>query len=255
MQRRSLVTLALASALLLGACGGGSAGPGPTGRGLDGRTFLSTGIEGHALVAGSTVRLTFQGGQLSANAGCNSMSGAYRISADRLVVEQLATTEMGCDAPFMDQDRWVADLLDGSTITLDGDMLMLTKLAVRLTLLDREVADPDRPLTGTRWVVDGLIGSGAVSSVPINVVAALTFADGLVDVEAGCNQGGGSVTITDATIEFGPIGLTKRACEPGAMTVEQAVTATLSGTTRYMIEAGSLTIEAGGVGLMLRAAP
>ncbi len=255
MQRRSLVTLALAAALLLGACGGGSAAPGPTGRGLDGRTFLSTLIEGHALVAGSTIRLTFQGGRLSANAGCNSMSGTYRISADRLVVEQLATTQMGCDAPLMDQDRWVADLLDGSTITLDGNTLTLTKLAVRLTLLDREVADPDRPLIGTRWIVDGLIGGGAVSSVPINVVAALTFADGRVDVEAGCNQGGGSVTITDATIEFGPIGLTKRGCEPGAMTVEQAVTATLSGTARYTIEAGNLTIDAGGVGLMLRAAP
>lgn len=264
MKRRSLVTLALASALLLGACGGGSAGPGPVGEGLEGRTFLSAGIEGHVLVPGSTVRLSFQGGRLSASAGCNSMSGTYRIDGGRLILEELATTEMGCEARLMDQDRWLAEFLDGASIALDADGLALTNSAfrlaltngaVRLTLLDREISDPDRPLLGTRWVVDGLIGGDAVSSIPVGVVAALSFTEGRVDVEAGCNQGGGTVRITDTTIDFGPIGLTKRGCSPEIMAVEQAVGAVLSGTTRYRIEAGNLTIDAGGAGLMLRAAP
>ncbi|MFH1475639.1 MAG: META domain-containing protein [Chloroflexota bacterium] len=269
MPSRTLLPLALFSALLLGACAGagGTVSPAPStsppgspdetpGRqGLEGRTFLSTASDGRALVAGTRVRLWFQGGQIGANGGCNSMSGPYAIDGDRLVVRQLGSTEMGCEQPRMDQDQWLADLLDGAAIALVGDTLTLTKDGVRLTLLDREVADPDRPLIGTRWVVEGLLSAGAVSSIPLGVVAALTFSDGRVDVEAGCNRGGGAVTITDATLIFGPVALTKMACAGGAMEVERRVTAVLSGEVRYAIVAGTLTLEAGATGLMLRAAP
>src|SRR3990172_9157063 len=120
------------------------------------------------------------------------MSGPSRIGGAPLVAGGLATTERGGDEPLMAQDTWLADLLDGATIALDGDTLVLAKGSVRLTMEDREIADPDRPLLGTRWVVDGLISGDAVSNVPVGVTAALTFSDGLVDVEAGCNRGGGT---------------------------------------------------------------
>lgn len=253
--------------LLVAACSGGAGGgaptPGPSGsppdgtgaRGLDGRTFLSTGIEGFILVAGNRVRIAFQDGRVSASGGCNSMSGPYALDGGRLIVRGLATTEMACDPPLMAQDTWLADLLDGATVALDGDVLTLAKGGVVLTLEDREVADPDRPLIGTRWVLDGLVSGDAVSSIPAGVTAALTFSDGRVDVEAGCNQGGGPVEVTDASLAFGSIGLTKTACEPPAMAVEAAVIAVLSGGVAYAIEAGTLTLAAGGAGLILRAAP
>jgi heat shock protein HslJ len=155
----------------------------------------------------------------------------------------------------MDQDAWLADLLDGASIRLDDDTLTLSKDGSALTLVDREVADPDRPLIGTRWVVDGLVEGDAVSSVPVGVVAALTFSAGRVDVEAGCNRGGGAVTATEATLTFGPIALTKMACEGGAMDVERLVSEVLSADVRYAIEAGTLTLDAGGAGLTLHAAP
>jgi heat shock protein HslJ len=201
--------------------------------------------DGRALVTGSRVRLTFQGGTIGAAAGCNSMSGGYVIDGDRLVVRQLATTEMACEPALMDQDRWLAALLDGATIALVGDTLTLAKDGVLLTLVDREVADPDRPLIGTRWVVDGLVSGDAVSSVPAGVVAALVFAPGRVDVEAGCNRGGGAVTVTDGTLTFGPIALTKMACGGGAMEVERAVASALTGQVRYTIEAGTLRLPVG----------
>ncbi len=91
--------------------------------------------------------------------------------------------------------------------------------------------------------------------MPAGVVAALTFSAGRVDVEAGCNQGGGAVSVTDATLTFGPIALTKMACEGSAMEVERLVAQVLSGDVRYTIEAGTLTLDAGAVGLTLRAAP
>ncbi len=255
----------MAATILLAACtgAGGAATPGPSvdppvgsaNESLEGRTFLSTAAFGRALVPGSVVRLSFQDGQIGATGGCNSMGGPYAIEGDRLVISRLATTEMACAPDLMDQDQWLADLLDGATIDLEGDTLTLAKDETRLSLVDREVADPDRPLTGTRWIVDGLVSADAVSSVPVGVVAALTFDAGRVDVETGCNRGGGSVTVTDTTLTFGPISLTKMACEGGAMEVERAVSAVLTGEVLYTIEAGTLALDVGAAGLSLRAAP
>jgi heat shock protein HslJ len=265
MKPRARITVLLATAVLVGACSGGagSGTPGASGsppngtapQGLDGRTFLSTGIEGRVLVAGSRIRISFHDGQISASGGCNSMGGPYLLDANRLVARSLATTEMACEEPLMAQDTWLADLLDGATTNLDGATLTLSKGNVQLTMEDREVADPDRPLLSTRWIVDGLVSGDAVSSVPLGVTAALTFSDGRVDVEAGCNNGGGTVDITATTLGFGPIALTERACGGPAMAVEQAVGAVLSSSVNYSIEAGTLTLDAGNAGLVLRATP
>lgn len=261
--RLRLVSALAAAALIAVACG--TAGPtdgqddpsGGAGTGnLAGRTFLSTKIEGRDLVPGSRVRVTFDVGRIAAHAGCNSMGGSVAIVDGRLVLDGLATTEMACDPALMDQDAWLAGFLDGAAVTVAGDTLTLAKDAVTLTLLDREVADPDRPLIGTRWVVDGLVAGEAVSSVPAGVVASLVFAaDGRVAVETGCNSGGGAVEIDDATLSFGSLVLTEMACAGGAGDVERAVTAVLSGRVAYAIEADVLTLDRGGSGLILRAAP
>ena len=87
------------------------------------------------------------------------MGGAYVINGERLAVEQMMTTEMACEPALMEQDQWLAALLDGAIVALAGDTLTLAKDGDRLSLLDREVADPDRPLIGTRWIVDGLVWS------------------------------------------------------------------------------------------------
>lgn len=258
------LAVSLAAALALAACGGAATTPSPSpsaepssepAAGLDGRTFLSTGITGHALVGGSQVRLAFQGGSLSANAGCNSMSGGYEVVDGHLRTSQMAMTEMACVEPLMAQDDWLASFLPDAGITLEGDTLTLAKDDVTLTLTDRVVADPDRPLLGTRWVVEGLVSGEAVSSVPVGVTAALTFSDGKVDVEAGCNRGSGSTEVSDLAITFGPIAITMMACPEPAMSVEAAVLSVLSGEVAYDIEADSLMLEGGGSGLVLRAMP
>ena len=86
-------------------------------------------------------------------------------------------------------------------------------------------------------------------------MATLTFSAGRVDVEAGCNRGGGAASATDTLLTFGPIALTKMACEGGAMEVERLVSEVLSGDVPYSIEAGILRLGAGATGLTLRAAP
>ena len=261
MRHQSGFGLSLLSAILIASCGGGASpspsapGPGPSGSpaaaGLEGRTFLSTAVDGRSLVAGSRITLNFRNGQVGASAGCNSMGGAYRLDGDRLVAPQLAMTDMGCAQALMTQDEWVADLLNGSTLTLDGNNLTLAKNGVRVTFLDREVAEPDQPLLGTRWVVDTIVSGGVASSVPAGATASLTFSDGRVDVETGCNSGGGKVSISDDTIVFVSLILTQRNCAADRMSLEEAVIAVLTGTATYKIDANILVLTAGGRGLRL----
>lgn len=242
-----LAVLALAASTT--AC---TSGPSAT---LDGRTFLSTAVAGADLVPGSRIRLTFQDGNLGASAGCNSMGGAYRLEGDRLVTGQMSMTEMACEEPLMQQDTWLAAFLGGATVRLNADTLVLTNGAVSVTLLDTEVATPDLPIEGTRWVLDGIVTGDAVSSVPAGVTAAIRINGGRIDVEAGCNTGGGAVDVTADTLTFGPIALTKRGCEAGPAAVEQAVMAVLSAPVGYVIDADVLTLDAGASGLIFRASP
>ena len=251
---RLVAPVILAAALIVAACSsGGAARPATTSSSLDGRTFLSTKMEGHDLVKGTTVRMTFKDGRIGISAGCNQMSGAYAIDGGRLTIGQMAMTEMGCDPALMAQDTWVGGFVDGATVTLAGDTLTLAQGGVTMTLVDRKVADPDRPLQGTHWGLDGIVSGDAVSSVPTGGSAGLTIKDGKLQVETGCNTGIATVEVSDKTLTIGPMVLTKKACAPDATAVQQAMTTVLSGTVRYTIEADLLTLTAGPAGLMLRA--
>jgi heat shock protein HslJ len=270
MRTKTTTTLLLLALLIgAGACGrgqvsqGGAAGP-DGGEQPWGRTFLSTSVtengQPKALVAGTRITLNFvaDGHRLGAQAGCNQMGGPASFEGGRLVVGDMATTEMGCDPPRHAQDEWLARFLtsrpqwsrSGSTLTLEGG-------TTRIVLEDREVADPDRPLQGTKWVVDTIVDRDAASSVPAGVEAHLTFEDGnRFGGNTSCNgMGGNSVVHEDSsTITFSEVITTKMACDDDRMRVERAVFATLDGDVAYRIDADALRLDGpGGHGLRLRA--
>ena len=74
-------------------------------------------------------------------------------------------------------------------------------------------------------------------SVPFGVRATIIL-DGDTDVrahvEAGCNTGSAQVTIDADHLDFGPLALTRKMCEPDAMAVESAVTEVLTGRVPYL---------------------
>ncbi len=226
---------------------------------LDGRTFLSvewrTNGDVQPLVAGSRIRIGFSDGQLSVAPGCNSGGGSYSIADGRLVADVMAMTEMACDDALMAQDDRVLELLSGRPLlTLDGDSLRIASDTVELDLLDREVADPDRPLVGTRWNLTSLYDGDSVSSVPVGVIAWLEFDDTDVQGSFGCNTGSGSYTREGSVLTFGPLMTTERACEAPDGEVEGRMVSVLDGATDLAIEAGALTIMRGDVGLGFTAA-
>ncbi|HZI36669.1 MAG TPA: META domain-containing protein [Acidimicrobiia bacterium] len=263
--------LLLAFALAAGGCGqeripqAGATDSKPNGGEPWGRTFLSTSVtengQPKALVDGTRITLNFfaDGHRLGAQAGCNQMGGPASFQGGRLVVDDMATTEMGCDPPRHAQDEWLARFLtskpswerEGATLTLDNG-------AVRIVLEDREVANPDRPLRGTKWVVDTLVERDAASSVPAGVEAHLTVEEGKqFRGNTGCNGMGGNSDVHEdrSTITFSEVITTKMACDDDRMRVERAVLATLDGDVRYQIDADVLRLDGpGGRGLRLRAA-
>jgi heat shock protein HslJ len=245
---------------LLVACGTLAASGGVSD--LRGHTFLSTSVSENGqpkqLVAGTQIRLSFSadGANVGAYAGCNHMGGPGRIENGRLVVGDLAMTMMGCDGGRNEQDAWVAAFLTGRpSFQLTGDELVLAGGTTEIRFLDRKVADPDRPITGTRWVVESLIDRDSASSIPIGARAHLTIGtDGTFTGNSGCNEMGGGAVTTGTTIAFSDVFTTRMACEPDRTRLEQAVLAVLRDTVTYEVEADRLRVRyPSGKGLDLRA--
>jgi heat shock protein HslJ len=259
-QMRLAPAIAALGLLLLVGCGSRAASGGLND--LRGRTFLSTGVSENGqpkqLVVGTRIRLSFgeEGRRIAVNAGCNHMGGEADVENARLMVGDMAMTAMGCDGGRSEQDDWLAKfLISTPTIRLSGAELVLANNTTEIRLLDRTVADPDRPLTGTRWLVESIIDRDTASSIPQGAVAHLLLnADGTFTGNTGCNQMGGSAPVNAPTIRFAGVFTTKMACEEGRMQLEQAVLGVLRDDVSYEIEADLLRLRhASGKGLDLRA--
>ncbi|MBN2530214.1 MAG: META domain-containing protein [Deltaproteobacteria bacterium] len=111
---------------------------------MDG-AFVVTGAtedgEKKTFVADTVISIQFgANGQLSAQAGCNSMFGGFALEEDILKVSAMGMTEMGCDEALHEQDDWIYTVLTSRPeLTFENDVLtMETTLddgtKVRLTL-------------------------------------------------------------------------------------------------------------------------
>jgi heat shock protein HslJ len=268
MPRRLICTGLAALCLVVAACGSesdGDAGSDTTTTSestttvaaasgeLDGRSYESVSITGRELVEGSTVVLSFEDGDVSVVAGCNTTSGAYSFEDGTLTLEGDArSTMMGCDDALSEQDAWLTEWLSaGVTVTETDDGMTLEGDGVTIEL----VAGGDElaaPLVGAVWTLETISTDGTASNVPASVQApTLEFlANGDVNATTGCNTGGTSVTTGEGTMTFGPMRLTMMACEGDAGSVEAAVTTTLDGEVTYTIEGNQLTLTKGDTSLV-----
>lgn len=122
----------LAGGALLVACSGGSTDA-PD---LAGKVFAATEVQGRELVEGSTLRLTFDEGNLAAQAGCNTIFGAAAWDDGTLrFTGEPARTSMGCVDGLAEQDDWLAAFLTaGPSVELDGTTLTLDDGTATITL-------------------------------------------------------------------------------------------------------------------------
>lgn len=234
---------------------------------LTGHVYLSMAITENGaarpLVDGTRVRISIgeaEGGNrdvgaLVASAGCNSISGTYRIDGGRLAFDSAGMTEIGCDPQRHAQDDWLATFLASKpTVVVQGNGLTLDSGSIAMRLLDREIAEPDLNLVGPTWTVESILQGDAAMSVPHGATATLVFkADGTVDVDAGCNRGGGTWKLEGAGLAISSLAMTKMACAgPGAQLESSVLQVLGAGTLNAQIDASLLTITGGGAGLQLR---
>lgn len=78
-------------------------------------------------VAGTEATLTFNGdGTMTGNAGCNGFGGKYKTDGDDVTFSEVVSTLMACDAPRMEQEGIVHQVLNGtSTFKMEGNALTI----------------------------------------------------------------------------------------------------------------------------------
>lgn len=273
--RWSLPLAALVAAVVvLAACGDSTVvadggGEAPLVDRLDGREFWSTAVTTDGdpveLVDGTRIAVRFTTDSVSASAGCNSMGATATFDGQVLVTGAIAMTEIGCDPARHDQDEMVASLLASRpTVELDGDRLALVGTDLRVELLDRAVADPDRPLVGPTWEVTGFLRGDAVTNTAVGRPATLRFADPstlevfdgcaafTVDVEVADGSVGGPVA-GDAEIQFGPVDVPVAEDCADRSYAEQVRLLFATGDAIAEVDGAGLTlVNRDGVGLTLR---
>ena len=101
---------------------------------------------------------------LRADAGCNTIGGHYSLDGDQLSVARRSSTAMACDGAAARGTRTPGSrrcCRPGRRLALDGDQLTLTSGDTVIVFVDRETADPDRPLVGTNWKLETILdGAG-----------------------------------------------------------------------------------------------
>ncbi len=180
------------------------------------------------------------------------------IDGDTLRFSGAQMTEMACEEPRMAQDQWlVAFLSSAPAFELNGNDLTLTSGDTAVTLLDREVAEPDQALVDPTWSLTTLIYGDVASSVPDGIGASIRFNDdGTFQINDGCNSGGGKYAVNGDSITFSEVVMTQMACGGAAGQLEGAVLAVVGADAiTFAIDADSLSLNGGAAGLQFTAAP
>jgi len=196
-----------------------------------------------AVPVGVTVDARFTASRIAGFGGCNVFSGDALASGARLKLGPLATTQMACfgDAGTV-EDAYFANLGRVATYTATRDRLTLFDGAGR-ELLGYRIGAAN-PLVGA-WSVTGINnGREAVVSLESGTIVTAAFtADGNVTGSGGCNDYHGPYTAKGQTLTIGPLGSTRKACEPAVMTQE----------TQFFTALGKITtLDPSGPMIMLR---
>ena len=251
-----MIALAATALLALTACGNEPAARSGPGESPAGRTFLSTSVTENGkprpLAAKTQVRLQFTtNGRMSWNAGCNTSETSVSTSDGKLSLgKEIMSTLIGCMGPLQGQDSWIAGVLSAKpTWKLDGDKLVLSTESTTISLLDKESAEPDLALDGTKWTLTTVVTGEAASHQAGFEEVWLTLNGERVTGSTGCNEFQGVVARATGKVTFGELATTRRACAGDAATVESLVLKVLKGELTYQIDGPTLQLRSAGGGL------
>jgi heat shock protein HslJ len=150
---------------------------------------------------------------------------------------------MGCDEPRHSQDQWLSAFLTRKPLfALNGDQLVLTGGEIKIEMIDRKVADPDRSLHGVRWQLESILSKDTASSVPAGAEGYVEFTvDGRFTASAGCNTIGGVAKPSGTSITFADVAMPVIGCPEPQQSVEVALARVLKDKVTFKIERGGWT--------------
>ncbi|MEM8858248.1 MAG: META domain-containing protein [Chloroflexota bacterium] len=114
-----------------------------------------------------------------------------------------------------------------------------------------EMAEEMIELNGTNWKLVSYDQGGAQASVMDGTEITLSFVDGQVTGNSGCNNFFGSYTQEGETVKFENLGTTRKACEADIMDQENAFIEVLSAADGATINDGSLNMRSAGAATLV----
>jgi heat shock protein HslJ/uncharacterized membrane protein len=188
------------------------------------------------------VTVRFDSGRLSGFAGCNAFSGGYRLDGDRLIIGPVASTQMACEEPASAVEQAFHATLAGTLrFEVSGDDLTTTNSAGKTLRFLRE---PPPQLAGIDWKVTSFNNNRqAVVGVIGESRLTLSFKDGQVSGDGGCNRFSGTYATEGSKIRFGPLTATRRACAEPLMAQEREFLAALASAVTWSIDGNVLDMH------------
>jgi heat shock protein HslJ len=245
MRLRDAAVLLLLSAMADPAAGQTPAGSPGQGATLEGTSWQLTSLPGHkpadlaALPRRATLRLG--DGRAMGFTGCNLLTGTYTIQ-ETSVTLKLGSTMMACPEPGSSIERAFVEALRGTlSYAITGDRLTLTTASGAALEFERE---PAPTLGGRTWSVTQYNnGRQAVVSLLPDTVLTLSFENGAVSGQAGCNTFRATYSVQGGGITIGPPATTRKSCAEPLMAQERAFLTALESATRWTIDGGILDMH------------
>ncbi|MFC8199382.1 META domain-containing protein [Streptomyces sp. NPDC060006] len=202
----------------------------------------------HDAPAGAHVEFA-KNGKVGGNYGCNHFGASAEIKGDTITVgDDTIKTKMACTSEgAMDFESQLGKAISNSTIkaAVDDDKLTLTTqdgTTVNLT------ADKPAELQGTKWNVTAMVKDGSKGGSPVALSSQadgkvhLTFDEGAVRGQLGCNKVTAKATVGDGSITLGTPGTTRKMCSDSLMDTERALLKLFGGTVKYQLKGSTLTL-------------
>jgi heat shock protein HslJ len=211
---------------------------------LDGTSWTLTAVRGVDRPIPPAPTVTFFGGSVHGNDGCNRFAMPYALDGASLAFPgHGAHTGAECSPDVMRQADAFRGALEGTRgyRVRDGAMNLLSADgSTRAVLASRTVS-----LAGTRWkaIATGSEGGAIAAIVPGTAPTLALDAGGQASGSAGCNRFTGRWRADGATFGVQPAATTRMACTEAAMTQERAFLQALQSVSWFLVDGDRLELR------------
>lgn len=218
--------------------------------GVEGAWQMTSGeIDGQPIEPPEThpITITFEEGQVSGTASCNGYGGTFQINGSSISISDLAMTEMACSPQeTMEAEAMFSDAITRvDTVSVDGT-LTLSADGIEMVFEKLEPV-PEAELTGTRWILDGLIQGDTVASPVAGSGAYIELSsDGSVTGDTGCRPFSGQYIIEGAEVVMPELVADGHECEPDFADQDNLFFSVVGDGFRVEIDENRLTMSSRG---------